>query len=220
MFYNYDSIKNIIKKNNDVILNNFKNATSNLNSSNYFLSQKGREIENMINVVELPKFSQIVRIPPYTFPSSSLVYEPPKVNIPKIDMTNLNFDIKSSLLINMNNYNYNIPKNIIANITDTTLINNVADHNKSITTLLNNIRTDYIKTIGSIAIKELKPYDSELNRKLPTLNTNKENVYGLLSDLFIMVLENYIVELTHQDMAPLALILFKWGLIILFFSED
>ena len=222
MLNNYNSVIYLIKKNNDSILNTFKNATSNLNSSKYFVTQKGRNLDNVINVIELPDFNQLLKPTYYKIPSLLPIIEPPKINIPNFDIKsfdfNINFDISPILRKNYNSQNFS--SDILENILDTSLLNNLANHNDTVINIAKNIRSDYVKSLGTIAIKELKPYDSELNRKLPTLNTNKKYIYGLLSDLFVYILENYIVELTHNDMTPLALILFKWGIIILLSSDE
>ncbi|MEB7065886.1 hypothetical protein [Mammaliicoccus sciuri] len=222
MLNNYNSVNHLIKKNNDSILNTFKNATSNLTSSKYFVTQKGRDLDNVINVIELPSFNQLLKPTYYKIPSILPIIEPPKINIPNFDIKsfdfNINFDISPILRKNYNSQKFS--SDILENILDTSLLNNLANHNDTVINLAKNIRSDYVKSLGTIAIKELKPYDSELNRKLPTSNTNKKYIYGLLSDLFVYILENYIVELTHNDMTPLALILFKWGIIILLSSNE
>lgn len=222
MLNNYNSVNHLIKKNNDSILNTFKNATSNLTSSKYFVTQKGRDLDNVINVIELPSFNQLLKPTYYKIPSILPIIEPPKINIPNFDIKsfdfNINFDISPILRKNYNSQKFS--SDILENILDTSLLNNLANHYDTVINLAKNIRSDYVKSLGTIAIKELKPYDSELNRKLPTSNTNKKYIYGLLSDLFVYILENYIVELTHNDMTPLALILFKWGIIILLSSNE
>lgn len=222
MLNNYNSVNHLIKKNNDSILNTFKNATSNLTSSKYFVTQKGRDLDNVINVIELPSFNQLLKPTYYKIPSILPIIEPPKINIPNFDIKsfdfNINFDISPILRKNYNSQKFS--SDILENILDTSLLNNLANHNDTVINLAKNIRSDYVKSLGTIAIKELKPYDSELNRKLPSSNTNKKYIYGLLSDLFVYILENYIVELTHNDMTPLALILFKWGIIILLSSNE